>query len=216
MRKLLLCFVLLFALSGCGATLPPSNNGTTTVSIAMGYIPDVQFAPIYVTDAKGYYESEGLNVQINHSNVRDALIQVAQGQITFANASGDEVLLARSNEISIKLVFQTWQQFPVALFAKASTGIDQPSDLQDKVVGVPGRFGATYIGLQALLYAMGVPEKEVRIAEIGFTQAAAVRQDQVDAAMEYANNEPLVLESENIPVNLYALQIIFRLSAMES
>jgi NitT/TauT family transport system substrate-binding protein len=200
MRRLLLFLCLLIGLPACSATVPTGNR--VPVTIAMGYIPDVQFAPFYVAQAKGYYAAEGLDVQMDHSSVRDALIQVAQGQLTFANASGDEILLARSQEIPIKSVFQTYQRFPVALFAKASTGIRQPADLRGKVVGVPGRFGATYIGLQALLYAAQVPEQEVQIAEIGFTQAQAVRQDKVDAAMGYANNEPLLLQADGIPVNV--------------
>ncbi len=197
MRRIIYSVLVLISLSACSA---PGANPETTVRIAMGYIPDVQFAPFYVADAKGYYADEGLDVQMDHTSIRDALVQVAQGQIAFANASGDEVLLARSQQIPIKLVFQTWQQFPVALFAKTEAGIREPVDLRGKTVGVPGRFGATYVGLLALLYAAQVPEGELEIVEIGFTQAEAVRQNRVAAAMGYANNEPLVLQAEGIPV----------------
>lgn len=187
------------ALSACGS---PAATGNTAVTIAMGYIPDVQFAPFYVADAKGYYKEEGLNVTLLNQTIQDALPQVAQGRLTFANASGDEVLTARAQQIPIKMVFQTFQAFPVAVFAKRESGINTPDDLKGKTIGVPGRFGATYIGLKGLLYATNMQEQDVNIQEIGFTQAAAVREDKVPAAVGYANNEPFVLQQEGIPISV--------------
>lgn len=200
MRRFVLLLMAALVLSACGAA--PSASTATPVSIAMGYIPDVQFAPFYVAQEKGYYAAEGLSVTINHSSIRDALVQVAQGQLTFANAAGDEVLLARAQQIPIQMVFQTYQQFPVAIFSKQSAGIARPEDLKGKTVGVPGRYGATYIGLQGVMYASKLTEQDVAIREIGFTQAAAVRQDNVNAAVGYFNNEPFVLQGEGIPVNV--------------
>lgn len=200
MRRFIVLIMAALIVSACGAA--PSASSTTSVSISMGYIPDVQFAPFYIAQARGYYAAEGLDVTFNHSDIRDALVQVAQGKLTFSNASGDEVLLARAQQIPIKMVFQTYQQFPIAIFSKESAGIARPEDLKGKTIGVPGRFGATYIGLQGLLYASKLSEQDVTIREIGFTQASAVRQDNVNAASGYFNNEPFVLENSGIPVNV--------------
>ncbi|HEY0735393.1 MAG TPA: ABC transporter substrate-binding protein [Herpetosiphonaceae bacterium] len=199
-RWIILLAAALITLSACGT--PQSAASNTSINIAMGYIPDVQFAPFYVAQAKGYYTEEGLTVTINQNDIRDALVQVGQGQLQFANASGDEILLARAQSIPIKMVFQTFQQFPIAIFSKQSAGIATPADLRGKTIGVPGQFGATFIGLKGVLYAEKIPEQDVRISEIGFTQAAAVREDKVEAAVGYFNNEPLVLQNEGTPVNV--------------
>jgi len=198
-RFSILLVLLAGLLGACGA---PASADPTKVSVSMGYIPDVQFAPFYVAHARNYYKDAGLDVTINHGSIQDALVQVAQGQLTFANASGDEILIARSNGIPIKLVFQTYQQFPVAVFSKAEAGLAQPEDLKGQTVGVPARFGASYVGLKGLLYAANMSEEDVTIAEIGFTQADAVRGDKVPAAVGYYNNEPLVLEQSGVPVNV--------------
>ena len=178
----------------------------------MGYVPDVQFAQFYVAQAKGYYAEEGLDVTFVHGSIQDKIVQTAQGQLTFVNASGDEVLLARSSSIPIKAVFQTEQQSPIAIFAKESSGIAKPEDLRGKTIGVPGLYGATYYGLLGVLNNAGLSEGDVQITEIGFTQATAVREDQVQAAVGYANNEPLLLEREGIPVNVLRVSEYFSLA----
>jgi NitT/TauT family transport system substrate-binding protein len=178
----------------------------------MGYIPDIQFAPFYVAQSKNYYADEGLHVTFVHGSIQDKIIQTAQGQLTFVNASGDEVLLARSTGIPIKAVFQTEQQSPIAIFSKKSSGIAKPEDLRGKTIGVPGRYGATYYGLLGVLSNAGLSEGDVRITEVGFTQGTAVREDQVEAAVGYANNEPLVLEREGIPMNVLRVSEYFALA----
>lgn len=192
-------------------TATGETQGGTVVRVGMGYIPDVQFAPWYVAQAKGYYAAEGLNVSFVHGSIQDKLVQTAQGQITFMNASGDEILQARSQGIPIKSVFQTEQQAPVAIFAKQTSGITKPQDLRGKTIGVPGRYGASYYGLLGVLASAGLREQDVTVKEVGFTQADAVRSDAVQAAVGYANNEPLVLAAQGVPVNVLRVSDYFSL-----
>jgi NitT/TauT family transport system substrate-binding protein len=101
-----------------------------------------------------------------------------------------------------------YRRFPVVLFAKAAQGIASPKDLEGKRVGIPGLFGASYVGWQAIVYASGIDPDKVRLESIGFTQASAVSQDQVDAAMDYLVNGPVQLrlageEVSELPVADY-------------
>ena len=58
---------------------------------------------------------------------------------------------------------------------------------------MPGLFGANYVGWEALVYAGKLDPQTVNLQSIGFTQATAVKQDQVDAAMDYIVNGPVQL-----------------------
>ena len=192
-----------------GATTEPASAGELTprplekVTSGLGYIPTVQFAPFYVAAAKGFYAEEGLEVEWSYGgNVNDLLLQSAAGGLAFVAAAGDEVLLARAQQVPVQMVFLLWQRAPIAVFGKQTAGIAEPEDLRGKTIGVPGRFGATYIGLLGLLDAAGLAESDVNIQEIGFTQFEAVSGDKVPVAVGYASNEPLRLQEAGVPVSV--------------
>jgi NitT/TauT family transport system substrate-binding protein len=191
------------AVPATAAAAEPATSGMEKVTLGLGYIPTVQFAPFYVAQSKGYYAAEGLEVDFSYGgNVNDLLLQTAAGKLPFVVAAGDEVLLARTQQVPVQMVFLLYQKAPVAIFSKAEAGITEPQDLKGKTIGIPGRFGATYIGLRGVLYASGMQESDVNLSEIGFTQFEAVREDTVPVAVGYASNEPLRLEEEGVPVDV--------------
>ena len=190
-----------------GETTAPTAAGAASgelreVVMAMPYIPNVQFAHLYVADAKGYYAEEGLKVTFDYNFETDVVQRAAQGTVSFGAASGDSVLLARAQGLPVITVATTSQRFPVVFYSKQAAGITDPQDLRGKTVGIPGRFGASYIGLLALLYANQIPEAELSIQEIGFAQVPALAEDKVQVASGYGNNEPVQLAQQNIPVNV--------------
>ncbi len=86
-------------------------------------------------------------------------------------------------------------QFPSIVFAKTSSGIATAADLAGKKLGIPGRYGSSWIMLQALLASADLTPEDLEIVEYpDFGQGAAVTQGAVDAATGFANNEPVQLE----------------------
>lgn len=165
----------------------------TPITLAMGYIPSVQFAPFYVAQERGYFEQVGLAVTYRYGFETDLLKLVGTNELQFVIGSGEEVILGRSQGLPVRYVMRWYRKFPAVLFAKSGSGIASPADLAGKTVGVPGLFGANYVGWEALVYATGVDEKQVSLQSIGFTQATAVSQGLVDAAMDYVVNGPVQL-----------------------
>ncbi len=208
MRKLygvVLVAIILSLLAGCapGGAPQPATEGLREVVLALGYIPSVQFAPFYVAQDKGFFAEEGLSVEFRHGFETDFLKLVAAGEIPFVVASGEEVILGRSRGLPVTYVAEWYTRFPVAMFALAEKGFRSPKDIEGKTLGVPGPFGATYIGWKALVYAEGIDETQVQVESIGFTQAAAVSEGKVDAAMDYIVNGPVRLRLAGQEVTVF-------------
>jgi NitT/TauT family transport system substrate-binding protein len=182
-----------------------ANAPKTKVTIALGYIPDVQFTPFYVALNKGYYAQEGLDVTFKHGIVPDLVKLLAAGDqnINFAVASGDEIIPARLNGLPVVYVMTWYRQYPVAAVSIKGKGPDlkTPADLKGHTVGVPGPYGSTYTGLLALLNAGGLSLSDIQLKSIGFTQVESLSKGQVDIAMVYAANEPVQLRSQGMDVS---------------
>jgi len=204
--SLLVLLVLLFA--ACGGSAAGTGSSSTAaalkkVSIGLGYIPDIQFAPFYVAQSKGYYKSAGLDVTFHHGIVNDLIGSMVLGRDNFVFASGDEELVARSKGLKVVDLSTIFQKYPVSLIVPANSPIRTLADLKGHTIGEPGPFGATHVGLLALLYQGHLTPNDVHIQAIGFTQVAALLGHHVDAVMGYSNNEPLQLRKQGFAVRTF-------------
>lgn len=196
-------------LSGCGSATSGSSSTSsggsnlTNVSIGLGYIPDIQFAPFYVAQSKGYYKAAGLNVTFHHGIVNDLIGSMVLGHDNLVFASGDEELVARSKNLPVVDVSTIFQKYPVSIIVPANSSIKTLADLKGHTIGSPGPFGATYIGLLALLYHAHLSLSDVHVQSIGFTQVTALLTHKVDAVVGYSNNEPLQLRSKGMAVRTF-------------
>ncbi|MEX2143282.1 MAG: ABC transporter substrate-binding protein, partial [Anaerolineales bacterium] len=119
----------------------------------------------------------------------------------------------REQGLPVVYVAAWWQEYPVAVVAKVDSGIAAPADLVGKRIGLPGLFGANYIGLRALLNAADIAESEVILDSIGFNQVQALAADQEQAVVGYVNNEPVQLAAQGYEVNVIRVSDYVQLAA---
>jgi NitT/TauT family transport system substrate-binding protein len=189
--------VVLIAITGCG----DGNSSVESIALPMGYVANVQFSPFYVAKERTYFEDAGFDVTFDYRWETDGIQLAAAGEIPFTVASGDQVIQARSQGLPVVAVASWYQKFPVAIIALEGVPLDAPGDLEGLTIGIPETFGASYIGLRALLEAGGLTESDIDLQAIGYTQLAALTNGTVDATVVYANNEPVVLSQEGTSYN---------------
>lgn len=220
---LILLTTLFLVLAGCAPVTPVADGADdaaataaetlTPISLGVGFIPSVQFAPFYVGIDQGFFADEGIDLSLDYGFENDYLKLVGTGELQFMIGSGDQVVLGRAQGLPVRYVMNWYTQYPVVVFAKEGAGITAPADLAGKTIGLPGPFGANYVALRGILEAAGLTEADVTLESIGFTQAAAVSQDTVDAAVDYAVNGPVVLGLEGIATTQINLDEYLRVPA---
>ncbi len=207
-RPVVAVLAIVLAVVGC------AQNGRTnpTLSVGLGFIPSVQFAPFYLADRAGYYRGAGLDVTFQNRIDPDLVTLVGQGAIDIGLADGTSVIPAVSQGIPIRYLATVYAQYPSIVFAKAASGIRDAPDLEGRKLGIPGRFGSSWIMLQALLRSAGLTPADLQIAEYpDFGQGAAVAQGAVEAATGFANNEPVQLQLSGVEVNILRVDDIIAL-----
>jgi NitT/TauT family transport system substrate-binding protein len=198
-KKILFSLVVfLVLLGGISYWLRPEPR--RKITLAMTYIPNVQFAPWYVAEEKGFFRDEGLEVVFDYRMDIDALQLVTTGKLDYAIAGGDQVLVARGKGIPVVYLMSLYAQFPPAIIAKAESGIETAADLKGKTLGLP-LYGTNLLAAQAIIKRAGLDEDDVQLVDIGYTQIPSLLEDKVDAVVGFANNEPLKLEAMGVAVN---------------
>ena len=213
-KLVLLMLGLGLILSACGNSQGGNDAGAIRkIKLPMGYIPNIQYAPFYVAVDKGYFAKEGIEIEFDYSFETDGVALVGAGELPFAVASGEQVLLARAQELPVVYAFAWYQQFPISVISKPELNIKTPADLKGKNIGLPGLFGANYIGLQALLFSAGLTADDVTMNAIGFNQVESFASGQKDIVVGYSANEPIVLAAQGMDVNELRLADYMRLPA---
>jgi len=196
-KSLLFIAILVLLITACSP-----KASTHSIRLPVGFIPNIQFAPLYVAMDKGFFKTQNLDVQLDYSMEADNVALVGAGKIPFAIVSGEQVLLGRAQGLPIVYTMVWFQKYPVAIASLKSANILIPADLKGKKIGTPMLSGASYIGLEAILKAANLSDQDVTLDTIGFTQVESLIAGLDDAVVVYSNNEPIQLEARGYPVNI--------------
>jgi NitT/TauT family transport system substrate-binding protein len=103
-----------------------------------------------------------------------------------------------------------YADFPSVVFTKPDSGITGPADLKGTKLGIPGKYGSSWVMLQALLDSVGLTPADLQIVEFpDYGQRVAVEQGVVDSATGFVNNEPIQMKRDGTtPVVLTVDQVV--------
>lgn len=187
--RILVMLALLIVGSGLQA-----QESTDELTFFLTFVPNVQFSPLYVAVEKGYFSDAGITFNLQYGDEPDGVNLIAADQIKFGFISGEQVIQARANGRPVISVYEWFQKYPIGIVVPEASDIESVAELTGRKVGIPGRFGASYSGLIALLSASGLAESDIQLEPIGFNAPEVVCVGGVEAAVVYSNNEPLLIQ----------------------
>lgn len=187
------------ALAGCGGE---SGDGSaaadelTPVKLQLQWFAQAQFAGYYAALDQGFFEEEGLDVEILEGGA-DIVPQdvLASGDADYAISWVPKVLGSIEQGAAITNVAQIFERSATLQVAMADSGIDGPEDLAGKKVGSWG-YGNEW-ELFAGMQQAGVEIDDIELIQQAFDMNGFLAGD-IDAAQAMTYNEyAQVLETEN-------------------
>jgi NitT/TauT family transport system substrate-binding protein len=174
-----------------------SSGELTKVKLQLQWVTQAQFAGYFAAVEKGYYQAEGLDVQILEAGV-DLVPQkvLADGQVDFALAWVPKALASREAGADIVNVAQVFQRSGTLQVSFKEKNITKGADFKGKKVGNWG-FGNEYEVFAAMTKAGLDPAKDVTNVQQQFDMKGLLA-GEIDAAEAMTYNEyAQVLEAKN-------------------
>ena len=207
--SLLMSGIMAFGIIGCKNTSinNESEEGKKLeeVNVVLDWYPNAVHSFIYTAIEKGYYEDEGLKVNIQFpSNTNDAISMTAAGKADLGIYYLQDVAMARGNEkIPVKAV-GTIVQSPLSIvLSLKDKNITSPKDLVGKKIGYGGTALSEGI-ISTMLENVGEDPESADAVDVGFDLMSSMTTNQVDATIGcLVNHEVPQMEEEGFELNYF-------------
>ena len=177
------------------------------VSCMLDWFPNPDHAPIYIAHAKGFFEEEGLDVDIMvPADPNDPLKLVAAGKVNFAISYQPSVITARSEGLPVVAIGALVQHPLSSILYLKSSGLKTPADLKGRKVGysVEPLYRVLF---EAVAENAGLTPSDYEIYRVGFNLAPSLLTGKVDAVVgAFRNYEAIQIELEGRQVGIFPLE----------
>lgn len=177
--------ILLLGAAGCSTE---KNDGNTEslekITFVLDWTPNTNHTGIYVAQEQGYFEEEGLDVEIVLPGEAGADQTIASGQADFGISYQEGITEARVQDIPIVSIAAIIQHNTSGLAAPVEKGIKSPKDFAGKTYGGWGA-PVEKAALDALMQQEGESIEDVDIVNIGNTDFFTAVERDVDFAWIY-------------------------------
>ncbi len=201
----------LLLLCGCGAAGTNESEDTAEdlkeLDVVLDWYPNALHAFLYVAIDKGYYEEEGLKVNIRFpSNANDAISLVAAGQADIGLYYQQDVIQARAEQnVPVKSIGAVVQAPLNIVLSLQEKNITKPEDLVGKTIGYAGTELSEALIRSIMEYA-GADYSDVTMVDVGFDLMSSMTTGNVDATIGcLVNHEVPQMEEEGFAVNWFDL-----------
>ena len=129
---LMLCVLLVFSFAACGNGEVKDN--LTEITVCLDWTPNTNHTGFFVADSLGYYEEQGIKVNIVQPPENGAELMVASGQAQFGVSFQDGLAASFASEepLEITAVGAILQHNTSGIISRKGEGADRPKGLENK------------------------------------------------------------------------------------
>ena len=210
MMKRILSILLVCVLLLCGCSTNNGNgnsNELKELDVVLDWYPNALHAFMYVAIEKGYYEEEGLKVNIRFpSNSNDAISLVAAGQADIGLYYQQDVIQARTKQnVPVKSIGAVVQGPLNIVLSLKEKNITTAGDLVGKTIGYAGTELSEAL-IRSIMNYVGADYSDVTMIDVGFDLMSSMTTGNVDATIGcLVNHEVPQMEEEGFSVNWFDL-----------
>lgn len=223
-KKLLIIFtsiLMIFMLSACksenkSASEDAKKTQTASedkkqdlqeVNVVLDWYPNAVHSFIYDAIEKGYYENEGLKVNIIFpSNANDAISLTAAGKAQIGIYYPHDVIQTYANQdIPIKAIGSIVQKPLNIVLSLKEKNITKPEDFVGKTIGYAGTQLSEDM-IKSMVKSRGLDPDSVNLLDVGFELMTAMTTNKVDATIGcLVNHEVPQMEEEGFELNYFSV-----------
>nr|WP_203246386.1 ABC transporter substrate-binding protein [Sporosarcina beigongshangi] len=138
MRKVLLFVMLCLLLAACGtdkSNESKKDGELEKIQFVLDWTPNTNHTGLYVAQEKGFFEEQGLDVEIMLPGEAGADQLVAAGKAQFGISAQETITEARAQEIPVVSIAAILQHNTSGFASLKKAGIESPKDYEGKTYG---------------------------------------------------------------------------------
>lgn len=206
MKRTIILLLTAFVLSACGGAAPAAPaKELTPVRVGLDWTPNTNHTGLYVARDMGYYQEQGLDVEILGAQEGGTVEQlVAAGKLDFGISFQEAVTYARVEGVPIVSIAAIIQHNTSGFASRADEGITRPRDFAGKKYGA---FGSPIeqATIRGLMECDGAGDRfdEVEFVDIGSTDFfVATERGDVDFAWIFKGWTGVEAEVRGAPLTI--------------
>ena len=175
------------------------------LTVVLDWYPNALHTFIYTAIERGYYEEEGLKVNVQFpSNSTDAISLVAAGRADIGLYYQHDVIQAVAEQgVGIKSIGAVVQSPLNVILSLKDKNITRPVDMEGKTIG----YGGTALSealVKTMVEADGADFSNIELIDVGFDLMSSMTTGNVDATIGcLINHEVPQMEEEGFEVNYF-------------
>ncbi len=187
-----------FTLAACSS----GDAELEKITYMAGYKPQANLTNVgaYVAVENGYFEDQGLEVEIRHTTTGEHLPLLMSGDIDFTTVDANNLLEKRADPglpiVAIGLLGQRGQQAYVSL---SDSGFQSPTDWEGHTFGYKFTIPPDYL---AIIEAEGVDRSKIEEVSVGF-DPRILTEGKVDLLAVFKSNEPNAIRGLGFDVTVF-------------